>query len=76
MSAVIETVSIEDVYPLVDEFGNDLARRDYTLKENQAYVQELARSMRSKGIPDEMVTLVRDGGIYRIKAGNSRIIWP
>ena len=43
MSAVIETVSIEDVYPLVDEFGNDLARRDYTLKENQAYVQELAR---------------------------------
>lgn len=74
MSAVIETVSIEDVYPLVDEFGNDLARRDYTLKENQAYVQELARSMRSKGIPDEMVTLVRDGGIYRIKAGNSRIM--
>ena len=26
MNAVIETVSIEDVYPLVDEFGNDLAR--------------------------------------------------
>ena len=74
MATVIETVNIEDVYPLVDEFGNDLARRDYSLKENQAYVQELARSMRSKGIPDEMVTLVRDGGIYRIKAGNSRIM--
>lgn len=74
MATVIETVNIEDVFPLVDEFGNDLARRDYSLKENQAYVQELARSMRSKGIPDEMVTLVRDGGIYRIKAGNSRIM--
>jgi len=61
MGAVIETVSIEDVYPLVDEFGNDLATRDYSTKANQAYVEELARSMRAKGIPDEMVTLVRDG---------------
>ncbi len=74
MGAVIETVSIEDVYPLVDEFGNDLATRDYSTKANQAYVEELARSMRAKGIPDEMVTLVRDGGIYRIKAGNSRVM--
>ncbi len=74
MGAVIETVSIENVYPLVDEFGNDLATRDYSTKANQAYVEELARSMRAKGIPDEMVTLVRDGGIYRIKAGNSRIM--
>lgn len=73
MATVIETVSIEDVYPLVDEFDNDLASRDYSLKENQEYVHELARSMRAKGVPDEMVTLVRDGGIYRIKAGNSRI---
>lgn len=74
MGAVIETVNIEDVYPLVDEFGNDLATRDYSTKENQAYVMELARSMRAKGIPDEMVTLVRDGGIYRVKAGNSRVM--
>lgn len=74
MGAVIETVNIEDVYPLVDEFGNDLATRDYSTKENQAYVKELARSMRAKGIPDEMVTLVRDGGIYRVKAGNSRVM--
>lgn len=74
MATVIETVNIEDVYPLVDEFGNDLATRDYSTKENQAYVEELARSMRAKGIPDEMVTLVRDGGIYRIKAGNSRVM--
>lgn len=73
MGAVIETVNIEDVFPLLDEFGNNLATRDYSTKENQAYVQELARSMRSKGVPDEMVTLVRDGGIYRIKAGNSRV---
>lgn len=74
MGAVIEVVAIEDVFPLVDEFGNDLATRDYSTKENQAYVKELARSMRAKGIPDEMVTLVRDGGIYRIKAGNSRVM--
>lgn len=73
MGAVIETVSIEDVYPLLDEYGNNLATRDYSTKENQAYVKELARSMRAKGVPDEMVTLVRDGGIYRIKAGNSRV---
>lgn len=74
MAAVIETVSIDDVFPLFDEFGNDLATRDYSIKENQTYVDELARSMRLTGIPDEMVTLVRDGGIYRIKAGNSRVM--
>lgn len=74
MATVIETVNIDDVYPLTDAFGNDLATRDYSTKENQAYVEELARSMRAKGIPDEMVTLVRDGGIYRIKAGNSRVM--
>ena len=74
MGAVIETVNIEDVYPLVDALGNDLATRDDSTKENQAYVKELARSMRAKGIPDEMVTLVRDGGIYRVKAGNSRVM--
>lgn len=73
MATVIETVNIEDVFPLFDEYGNNLATRDYSLKENQAYVEELARSMRAKGIPDELPTLVRDGGIFRIKAGNSRI---
>lgn len=71
---VIETVNIDDVYPLLDEYGNNLATRDYSTKENQAYVAELARSMKAKGIPDELVTLVRDGGIYRIKAGNSRVM--
>lgn len=71
--AVIETVDIEDVFPLVDEYGNSMATRDYSAKENKAYVAELARSMRAKGVPDEMVTLVRDGGVYRIKAGNSRV---
>lgn len=71
---VIETVSIDDVYPLQDEYGNNLASRDYSIKANQEYVKELARSMESKGgVPDELVTLVRDGGIYRIKAGNSRV---
>lgn len=71
--ATIETVNIADVYPLVDEYGNDMASRDYSMKVNQDYVRELARSMAQKGVPDEMVTLVRDGGIYRIKAGNSRV---
>lgn len=71
---VVETVNIEDVYPLQDEYGNSLASRDYSIKANQEYVKELARSMKSKGgVPDELVTLVRDGGIYRIKAGNSRV---
>lgn len=72
--AVIETVSIEDVYPLQDEYGNDLATRDYEAKANKAYVKELAESMRAKGVPDEMPVLVRDGGIYRIKSGNSRVM--
>lgn len=71
--ATIETVSIEDVYPLVDEFGNPMATRDYSKKENQKYVEELAKSMKAKGVPDEMVTLVRDGSIFRVKAGNSRV---
>ena len=71
---VIETVSIEDVYPLEDEYGNDLARRDYTLKANKDYVRRLADSFdKETGRPDELVTLVRDGGIYRVKAGNSRV---
>ena len=41
---VIETVSIDDVFPLEDEYGNDLARRDYTLKANKEYVRRLADS--------------------------------
>lgn len=73
MTTTIEIVSIEDVLPLYDEYGNCMARRDYDLPENRAYVEELARSMAKKGVPDEMVTLVRDGEKYRIKAGNSRI---
>ena len=70
----IEEVSIEDVYPWEDEYGNAVLSRDYTAKANQEYVQELADSMRSKGIPDEPVTLARDGQIYRIIAGNSRVM--
>lgn len=73
MATTIEKVSIKDVLPLYDEYGNCMARRDYSLPENVAYVEELARSMAKKGVPDEMVTLVRDGDVLRIKAGNSRI---
>lgn len=67
-------VNIEDVYPYEDEYGNQFLSRDYSTKENQAYLDELARSMSKKGIPDEPVQLVEDGGIYRIKAGNSRVM--
>lgn len=67
-------VKLEDVYPLEDEYGNNFASRDYTTPENKAYVKELAESMRAKGVPDEEIQLVRDGQIYRIKAGNSRVM--
>lgn len=68
------TVKLVDVYPLEDEYGNQFASRDYSKPENKAYVQELAKSMRAKGQPDEPIVVVRDGGIYRIKAGNSRVM--
>lgn len=72
--ASIETVSIEDVFPLEDEYGNSMARRDYTLKANKDYVKRLAESFNPETKqPDEPPVLVRDGGIYRIKAGNSRV---
>ena len=70
----IETVSIDDVYPWEDEYGNAYLSRDYSTKANRDYVHELARSMRAKGVPDEPVTLARDGGIFRIVAGNSRVM--
>lgn len=69
----IERVNIEDVYPVEDEYGNQYLSRDYSLKENQRYVEELAASFGESGEPDEPPVLVRDGGIYRIKAGNTRI---
>ena len=69
----IETVSIDDVYPWEDEYGNHILERDFSTKENQRYVEDLARSMRPKGVPDQMVQLSRDGGIYRILDGNSRV---
>lgn len=70
---VIERVRISDVRPWVDEYGNEFLSRDYSTKENQAYVERLADSMRAKGVPDEMVHLSRDGRIYRIVSGNSRV---
>ena len=69
----IENVCIDDVYPWEDEYGNQILSRDYTTRENRRYVAELARSMRARGVPDEMVQLSRDGGIYRIVSGNSRV---
>ncbi len=73
MTTTIETVKIEDIYPLEDEYGNDMATRDYSLEVNQRYVEELAASFGPSGTPDELITLVRDDGIYRVKAGNSRV---
>lgn len=69
----IEHVNIDDVYPWEDEYGNEFLSRDYSTKENQRYVERLAESMRAKGVPDEPVQLSRDGGIYRIVSGNSRV---
>lgn len=72
MSLRMETVRLEDVHPIRDEYGNEYTSRDYSTKANKAYVQELADSMRAKGEPDEPITLIQDGGIYYIKAGRSR----
>lgn len=69
----IETVKLEDIYPLKDEYGNDMATRDYSLDVNKRYVEELAASFGPDGTPDELITLVRDDGIYCVKAGNSRV---
>lgn len=73
MTTTIETVKLEDIYPLEDEYGNDMATRDYSLEVNKRYVEELAKSFGPDGTPDELITLVRDDGIYRVKAGNSRV---
>lgn len=73
MTTTIETVKIEDIHPLEDEYGNDMATRDYSLEVNKEYVRELADSFGPDGTPDELITLVRDKGIYRVKAGNSRV---
>ena len=69
----IERVNIDDVFPWEDEYGNEFLSRDYSTKENQRYVERLAESMRPKGVPDEPVTLSRNGGIFRVVAGNSRV---
>ena len=68
------TVKLADLYPLEDEYGNQYISRDYSTKANQEYVKELAESMRAKGVPDEDISVVEDGGIYRIKTGNSRVM--
>lgn len=68
------TVKLADVYPLEDEYGNQYMSRDYSTKANQDYIRELAESMRMRGIPDEPISVVADGGIYRIKTGNSRVM--
>lgn len=72
MAKTIERVRLDSVFPLVDEFGNEYLNRDYSLDVNKAYVSELAASFKN-GEPDEPITLVRDGDVYRIKAGNSRV---
>lgn len=71
---LIERVNIDDVYPVEDEYGNQYLSRDYSLKSNKDYVTQLAASFGENGEPTEPPVLVRDGGIYRIKAGNSRIM--
>lgn len=73
MAPRIERVRVELIKPLVDEFGNEFVSRDYNLKANKEYVEQLAGSFGPGGEPDEPVKLIRDGDCYRIKAGNSRV---
>ncbi len=74
MELTTEVVNIEDVFPLEDEYGNSMARRDYSLKANRDYVKRLAESFDPEThLPDEPPVLVRDGGLYRITTGNSRV---
>lgn len=51
MTTTIETVKVEDIYPLEDEYGNDMATRDYSLEVNKEYVRELADSFGPGGTP-------------------------
>ena len=68
-----ETVNIRDVEPPEDEYGNLYLSRDYSLPENIAYIDELAHSIKTTGLHEPPV-LVRDGGIFRIKTGNTRVM--
>lgn len=73
MARVIERVKVADIYPLEDEYGNQYLSRDYDLEVNKDYVRRLAESFGPDGEPDEEVKLIRDGDVFRIKAGNSRV---
>lgn len=68
-----ETVNINSVQPPEDEYGNLYLSRDYSLQENIDYIEELAHSIKMTGLHEPPV-LVRDGGIYRIKTGNTRVM--
>ncbi|MBQ9041611.1 MAG: hypothetical protein IJ111_02220 [Eggerthellaceae bacterium] len=70
----LKRVRVADIYPLEDEYGNKFLSRDYSLEANKKYVRELAASFGPSGEPDEQVKLIRDGDVYRIKAGNSRVM--
>lgn len=73
MARSIQRVKVADIRPLEDEYGNQFLSRDYDLQVNKDYVQRLAESFGPDGEPDEEVKLIRDGDVYRIKAGNSRV---
>ena len=73
MAMKLERVKVADIRPLEDEYGNQFASRDYDLKANKEYVSELAASFDASGEPEEPVRLIRDGKLYRIKTGNSRV---
>lgn len=69
-----ERVKVSSIWPIEDEYGNQYLSRDYSLQVNVDYVRELADSFGPDGEPEEAVTLVRDGDLFRIKAGNSRVM--
>ena len=68
----IRKVSIKDVFPVEDEYGNLYLSRDFSQQVNKDYVKALADTFRD-GEPDTPPLLVEDGGIYRIKDGYCRI---
>lgn len=73
MARTIQRVKVADIKPLEDEYGNQFLSRDYDLQVNKDYVRRLADSFGPDGEPDEEVKLIRDGDVWRIKAGNSRV---
>lgn len=71
----LERVSIDDVYPY-EAVGLKMNQRDFSKKETQAYIDELAKQFKANrlnpGEPYAKPILYRDGGIFQIIDGECR----